>query len=745
MTPIIIDFEVRSLADLTLVGGRNYAEHSTTEAICCCARTPGSDWAGEWRMGDPTPDWASEPCIAAHNADGFDVHIWRRLGWPEPLTWLDTSAMARSSGLPGKLEEIAELYGAPGSKKDLTGNAITLALSDTKLPPSRKDKATGAPIVAIPDEAKAALREYHADVKTELARLERDGGLFCWPAIPAIVMDAVASYCGQDTDVTRDVVWPLVADFADLEPEVLRVWRASNDRGACFDSDLARQLLASDEAVASEVTGIPIEAINLETFRREMAGEGIRVPQDIQTTWLRRIRDKDLGYPSALATERLRVSELRYHASFVKMARELGAEIDDAQYDTVEPLTRDPRPAVRALANARLALASIASGKLKAGLARVSADGRMRDNVRYFGAHTGRGAGGGLQLQNFPHPDGVGVDGEKVADWDDARVCREIAAPRLWNQAEISMLLRACLHASPGNILIAADFSGVEARANAWAAGDEAAVETFRAGGDSYAKLACQLFGIDRAVFSKKTHFFERDTSKKAELGCGYQMGAPKFKITAEKGGMVWKDPALCRGPECVDPVCGVLERDERGNLFTHGARTIVKAWREIHWPIVDFWYALERASIEAVDGRTSARVDCAIDLSFDMVGPDLAMILPSGRPVVYRRASVADGKYGPQVRFLGPKGVGHLYGGLLCENGIQATCREFLVNGMVNAEEAGLPVLFTVHDEIVSEAPEALAEDALAALSECMTTLPKWADGMPIAVEGFTARRYRK
>jgi hypothetical protein len=46
-------------------------------------------------------------------------------------------------------------------------------------------------------------------------------------------------------------------------------------------------------------------------------------------------------------------------------------------------------------------LISIAAGKLRAGLLRCSTDGRMRDNTRYYGAHTGRWSGQGLQMQNM--------------------------------------------------------------------------------------------------------------------------------------------------------------------------------------------------------------------------------------------------------------------------------------------------------------------------------------------------------
>ena len=354
----------------------------------------------------------------------------------------------------------------------------------------------------------------------------------------------------------------------------------------------------------------------------------------------------------------------------------------------------------------------------------------------------------------------------KVKKWDDARVCAEAARAREgytgWNQAEISMLLRACIQAPPGDVFVAADFSGVEARANAYSAGDEPAIATFKAGGDAYAPLAIRLFGCEpwpgfpataapwREGYEewKVTYFDPRDTSKKAELGCGYGMGPPKFKITAEKGGrMSWHAPGLCAGEDaCTDPLCGVILRDERGQVFTHGAYTIVHGWRELHPAIVSFWRRLNSAAVEAVASATSVEVPgCGVSLAFDFVKGDLALVLPSGRPVVYRRAGLEASKYGPQVRFTGQYGVSRLYGGLLCENAVQAMCRDLLTNGMLNAEAAGLPVCLTVHDEIVAAVKRARGPRALEELIAAMCTLPTWAGAMPITAEGFVAERYRK
>ena len=84
-------------------------------------------------------------------------------------------------------------------------------------------------------------------------------------------------------------------------------------------------------------------------------------------------------------------------------------------------------------------------------------------------------------------------------------------------------------------------------------------------------------------------------------------------------------------------------------------------------------------------------------------------------------------------------------YGGLLTENVGQATARDLMVNGMFNAENAGHPIVLTVHDEIVNDVPEPMASPV--ALEEFMCDIPQWAKSMqiPIQAETWTGSRYRK
>ena len=80
---------------------------------------------------------------------------------------------------------------------------------------------------------------------------------------------------------------------------------------------------------------------------------------------------------------------------------------------------------------------------------------------------------------------------------------------------------------------------------------------------------------------------------------------------------------------------------------------------------------------------------------------------------------------------------------GLLTENVVSGLARELLVDAMFRFEERGFPIVLTVHDEIVVEQP-AITESLMV---EIMSERPKWAVdlGVPIAVEAWVGKRYRK
>lgn len=288
----------------------------------------------------------------------FDRFAWAHLGWPAPARLVDTAELAKVAGYPSaKLEWLAE--NLLGEAKDMAGNAVTLALS-------KPEQYYGEALMARLELAKAAWREAHprgsgagrlpaAQLKSAtVAELDRAGH---YPAsVPSDVVAQVARYCELDASLLARLLPGFLLPWLDSDlPGLEQADRALNDRGICFDRELAALLIDADAALGEAAlaeAGVP----------RELVAS----PAQLR---------------GALAV--------------------LGVEIDNAQADTLEAALKTAPEAAQRLIRARQATSSIASGKLRAGLARVSPDGRLRGNRNYYGAHTGRWAGKGMQLDNL--------------------------------------------------------------------------------------------------------------------------------------------------------------------------------------------------------------------------------------------------------------------------------------------------------------------------------------------------------
>ena len=125
----------------------------------------------------------------------------------------------------------------------------------------------------------------------------------------------------------------------------------------------------------------------------------------------------------------------------------------------------------------------------------VGADGRIRGLLQFYGANrTGRWAGRLVQVQNLPrtYTDPIPLARRLVKDEnvDGLRVIYGNVPDTL------SQLIRTAFIATPGNVLIDADFSAIEARVISWLAGEEWRLEVFRSHGKIYEASASQMFHI---------------------------------------------------------------------------------------------------------------------------------------------------------------------------------------------------------------------------------------------------------
>ena len=76
-------------------------------------------------------------------------------------------------------------------------------------------------------------------------------------------------------------------------------------------------------------------------------------------------------------------------------------------------------------------------------------------------------------------------------------------------------------------------------------------------------------------------------------------------------------------------------------------------------------------------------------------------------------------------------------------ENIVQATARDVLAEAMLRLSAAGFPIVFHVHDEVIAECKH--DEHSLDEMNDILSQTPDWADGLPLAAEGFETDYYQK
>jgi DNA polymerase len=175
-------------------------------------------------------------------------------------------------------------------------------------------------------------------------------------------------------------------------------------------------------------------------------------------------------------------------------------------------------------------------------------------------------------------------------------------------------------------------------------------------------------------------------------------------------------------------------------------------AWRDRHPAIAKLWRDVEAAAVNAIKhpGRTfRAGPHLRVGVR-DHAGHRYLLIkLPSSRYLVYYDPRLTDDG---AITYMGMGNEDggtakiwcrlHTYGGKLIENATQAFARDVLAANMQAIEDAGYQIVLTVHDEVIAEAPTGAGIDTLI---QHLAAVPPWADGLPLAADGFEATRYRK
>jgi DNA polymerase len=177
-------------------------------------------------------------------------------------------------------------------------------------------------------------------------------------------------------------------------------------------------------------------------------------------------------------------------------------------------------------------------------------------------------------------------------------------------------------------------------------------------------------------------------------------------------------------------------------------AKKVIDIYRGSHPEVVQFWYAIEEATKNAI--RSPGHKFKVKVFNVFVRGKFLCIELPSGRLLRYLnpRLAAKQTKFGmrEEIRFTGVyqgKAVPEsTYGGKITENCIQATARDVMTSAMLNLKAKGFKIVLSVHDEIVVDEPN---DDRYDEFIEIMETNPAWAKGLPTKVGAWKGKRYRK
>lgn len=404
-------------------------------------------------------------------------------------------------------------------------------------------------------------------------------------------------------------------------------------------------------------------------------------------------------------------------------------ELTDLRKATVsEMLNRDDNsPDVQRMLEIRQELGKTSTKKYNAIKSCVCPDNRVRGLLQFYGANrTGRWAGRLVQVQNLPrtYTDPIELARDLVTD-------RRTQAVRMiyGNVSDtLSQLIRTAFVASPGNVLIDADFSAIEARVISWLAGEKWRLDVFKSHGKIYEASASQMFGvpIDR-IKKGNPEYALRAKGKVAELALGYQGSA---------GALI---------------AMGALNM----GLTEEELPDIVNRWRTANSHIRDLWYDMDGAAVDVIQNGGCQRVH-GLWLAREYDGTtgtcSFTITLPSGRKLYYNDPKIGENRWGnPSITYMGVNdknkwGRIETYGGKLTENCVQAIARDCLAEAIERLEAAGFPIVFHVHDEVVIDIkPYAAHADMLDQVVQIMRQPPIWANDLPLNADGWVGDFFTK
>lgn len=345
--------------------------------------------------------------------------------------------------------------------------------------------------------------------------------------------EAYVEYNRQDVVSMRDNIYRLGKGFPSAEE--YEAWITAtriNDRGIKIDTALAgaahRQYEANkkrDLARVKEITGLD-NPNSVQQFKGWLADQGFEME----------------------SIDKANVAEL--------------LERDDLPDEVREAVERKQLAALSAATKYVIARGS------------TNSDGRLRGTIKYSNANTGRMTGVTLSIQNLPRDHFTDAEGEHDTEAEQAAIDKLLAGVHVGSE-DLKKLVRPLL-VGPFTV---SDYSAIEARLTAWAAGEDSVLESFRKGEDIYVATAERMGGVKAG--------FDRQRGKSATLGC------------IAEGSLVLTDRGLVpiENVEVSDKVWDGVEFVRHEGVVYKGQKEVMSYDNLTATPDHKVWAAIERES----------------------------------------------------------------------------------------------------------------------------------------------------
>ena len=567
---------------------------------------------------------------------------------------------------------------------------------------------------------------YHKGSKLD-GVLETTKGVLTWSKE---LIAKVTPYCAQDVDLTHEIFkemhWKMPADEMDLIDLTIRMFcdpvlEVDIPRvQAEYEREIERRKKMFFEAVSPQDYELGGKLYDEKDHKKSLIkgpAERALEGEERQMHIIKRVIGNNVKFSDLLRDEGV-APPMKPSPAYIKLSQAEKAEVeeedkwvyafskDDIKFNAIpndveswgaglrtkELVRRQKR--LQTLVDCRLAVKSTTNITRAERFLTAGADGmKLPVGYSYYRAHTGRWGGNNkMNMQNLTR------GGE----------------------------LRLSILAPKGHQLCVVDSGQIEARVNGWLWGQKDLMEAFRVADkwdekkdgvargnnrDAYCRFADLVYGREITKEDKT----ERFVGKVCVLGLGYQMGAPKFQLTLAKGAL---------GGPPVD-----FELDE--------CRDIVQKYRRKNHAIVRGWEKCNEIIKDMAGGRAGQHGPIGWGKG--------VLYLPNGMTMKYPDLKSAIGETGwEEWSYKSGEGRSKIYGGLLCENIVQALARIIIGWQMLQINKKYRAVM-TTHDEVVAMPKTAQAGACYDYMMKVMSTPPAWCSTIPLNCEGGWAANYSK